>query len=38
MELDGAKLTDPKAPAALKEGAVLKVGKKRFFRVTLKKS
>jgi tyrosyl-tRNA synthetase len=38
VELDGAKLTDPKAPAALKEGTVLKVGKKRFFRVTLKKS
>jgi len=37
VELDGKKVTDPKAALALKGGELLKVGKKnRYFRVTLK--
>ena len=38
VELDGARLADPKTAATLCEGAVLKVGKKRFFRVSLKRA
>lgn len=38
VELDEARLTDPKAAVTLRAGAVLKVGKKRFFRISLKKA
>jgi tyrosyl-tRNA synthetase len=38
VELDGARLADPKTAATLREGAVLKVGKKRFFRLSLKRA
>jgi tyrosyl-tRNA synthetase len=38
VELDGTRLADPKATVELREGAVLKVGKKRFFRVSLKRA
>lgn len=36
VTLDGAKLSDPKAPIQLTDGAILKVGKRSFYRLRLR--